>query len=238
MRYSAVSIILAVVLVAGCVQMPGFEEAKTGIPQISLDSPDITISVEPYPVETKAGRNISLYFDVYNKQEAMTVRAFNLSIYDPCVFIDGFETDGTIKVWDNEDIRENKTRSKTTKLKAAMCFVSLWVIGMLCWASVLEWKNETELPAADIQFPRYTYMSININNQEIVFECIPGETFFNTNEVISIKLPENGDTGFYQDAGMIYFCIAGIKVEGWEMSCQQLKEMFCLQDKKQQSEGM
>ncbi len=114
MRYLAISMIIAVVLVSGCVQFDDFGEARTGIPQITISSPDIQIDVEAFPEEVKEGRNISLYFDVWNKHEDMDIENFDLKIYDLCVFKDGSDT---VDVWVDETIQRNRTTSEDIKLK-------------------------------------------------------------------------------------------------------------------------
>jgi len=93
--------------------MPGFDVAKTGVPQISVETSDITINVEPYPTEVKSGRNISLYFDAANKHLDMGITNFSLSVYDMCAF-----GSGTLDIWKNVTIDSNRTKSESVSLKA------------------------------------------------------------------------------------------------------------------------
>ena len=113
MRYLIASLLIAAVLVSGCVSFDEFGEARTGIPQVTMASVDIQLDVEPFPVEVKAGRNMSVYFDIWNKHEDMEITDIDVSIYDPCVFIGDSDP---IHVWTDETLGRNRTKSDDIEL--------------------------------------------------------------------------------------------------------------------------
>lgn len=133
---------------------------------------------------------------------------------------------------------EKKMKTKT-RIKIAICLLIVWAVFLLSmfntsseqkneedYESSITWVQEID-PETSLTFPRFTSMTLFINDTKLIFELAPGESYYNADEVISIVLPENQNTGFYQVDGEVHFCLAGVRLEGWSISCEELKELIC-----------
>lgn len=102
--------IIPIILIAGCIDL-GFQEAGVTLGSASAENQDISLNVESSIAAVKEGRNITLFFEVENKQ-FITLEDVNISIYDPCLFTgsDTFKSFG--------DLKENRTKTWSPKYES------------------------------------------------------------------------------------------------------------------------
>lgn len=80
-------LLIPVILIAACVQLPfGRQQVGPGPGAASNENPDISVNVAAYPTELKGGRDVSVTWNITNKQEAATLKDINIDVYDQCLF--------------------------------------------------------------------------------------------------------------------------------------------------------
>ncbi|MCD6477262.1 MAG: hypothetical protein J7K26_03870 [Candidatus Aenigmarchaeota archaeon] len=78
-------LLLSIVVISGCISIPGIGKASIGEQGIfNIQNPDISIDIKPSTTEVKSGRQISLKFHLTSNQNDL----FNilLNVYDQCIF--------------------------------------------------------------------------------------------------------------------------------------------------------
>ena len=114
MRYF---LLIAIVFVSLCVEIPFLQIPNTFLPQnktvqgIEISNEDIYVNINVLPAEVMEGRNITIMFQVMNKA-SYNLENVKLNLYDPCVF----SGSGTEKVIGT--LRPNQTNSSSLVLKA------------------------------------------------------------------------------------------------------------------------
>ncbi|MEM7820636.1 MAG: hypothetical protein QW751_00335 [Candidatus Aenigmatarchaeota archaeon] len=99
-------LVFAILVVAACVQLP-FGRQQVGIPgETHVENPDMNVEVVAFPAEVKGGRNISVTWNITNKQTTNRLWNVNINVYDQCLF----SGDAT-KHFD--ELRENRTQTWT-----------------------------------------------------------------------------------------------------------------------------
>ncbi|MHA2031542.1 MAG: hypothetical protein ACW99Q_19360 [Candidatus Kariarchaeaceae archaeon] len=100
MRYLILALI-TIVLISGCIEFPESQQATLGFVE-KTDNPDVYLSSQSTPTEVKGGRNITLIFNITNKQ-GFDIENVSLSVYDQCIFTGESE-------WSSDKLRVNRTQ--------------------------------------------------------------------------------------------------------------------------------
>ena len=78
-------LLVFILLISGCIDFPGFQQASFDSPGTSkTDSTDLILDIQAVPSEVKAGKQISLVFDIQAKENIL--KNLNLNSYDQCIF--------------------------------------------------------------------------------------------------------------------------------------------------------
>lgn len=87
MRKSLWLLVIPVILIAACVQLP-WQRAQVGPAQgvAEITDPDILVQVSAFPTEVRGGRNISVTWNLTNRQVANSLADVNVDVYDQCLF--------------------------------------------------------------------------------------------------------------------------------------------------------
>ena len=115
MRYLLLLSIVLVSLCAGLPEIPFINQPNTTVSNpgtliIDSESPDLFVSVDTVPNEVKTGRDVSLLFQMTNKNP-YSLDNINFTIYDPCIF--SGDTEKNIA-----EIKANSTKTFSLKLTA------------------------------------------------------------------------------------------------------------------------
>ena len=100
MRY-LVLLLITIVLISGCIDFPESQQATLGFVE-RTNNPDVYLSSKSTPTEVKGGRNITLTFNLTNKQ-GFDIENISLSAYDQCIFSGENE-------WSKDELRVNRTQ--------------------------------------------------------------------------------------------------------------------------------
>ncbi len=102
--------IIPIILIAGCIDL-GFQQAGLTLGSTSVENEDISLNVSSSTDTVKEGRDVTLYFEVENKQ-SITLEDLEITIYDPCFFL------GSELSKEFGDLQVNRTKTWNPRYEA------------------------------------------------------------------------------------------------------------------------